>query len=149
MAQSNSIVQVKEHDKMMAAAVNVSAIFFPYIGPIIGIIVGARSPYVKYHAYRNLIEEVMSFLIITFLIICSLSYSIYSLYNSQRDGFDLSKIDWVTMIFKAVLTWLLLGLWTIVNTMLSIRDAIQALGGKLPNRPKWSERKAMKLSGLS
>ncbi|MEI8282115.1 MAG: hypothetical protein WCG75_06910, partial [Armatimonadota bacterium] len=71
------------------------------------------------------------------------------LYNSQRDGFDLAKIDWVTMIFKAVLTWLLLGLWTVVNTILSIRDAVQALGGKLPNRPKWSERKAMKLSGLS
>ncbi len=149
MAPISSMNQFKEHEKVLAATVNVSAIFVPYLGPIIGIIVGAKSPYVKYHAYRNLIEEIMSFLVITFLIICSLSYTIYSLYHSQRDGFDLAKIDWVTIIFKAVLTWLLLGLWTVVNTLLSIRDAIQALSGKLPAKPKWSERKAMSLSGLS
>lgn len=140
---------IKEGDKVLGAAVNVSAIFFPYVGPIVGVIVGSKSPFVKYHAYRNLIEQVISTLIIGFLMACSLAYSIYSLYNSQKDGFDLSKIDWVTMLMKAAVTWLLLALWGLINTALSIRDAIQALGGKLPVKPNWAQRKAMKWADLN
>ena len=142
------IVQIKEHDKVLAAAVNISAIFFPYMGPIVGALVGVRSPYIRYHSYRNLIEQIVSTLIIGFLILCSLSYSIYRLYETQKGAFDLSKIEWIPLLVKATLTWLLLAAWGIINTFLSIRDALQALRGDLPKRPKWTERKAIKWSGL-
>jgi uncharacterized membrane protein len=142
-------MQISDRDKGLAAAVNVSAIFFPYMGPIVGAIVGAKSPYVKFHAYRNLIEQVISTIIIGFLMACSLAYSIYSLYNDQKDGFDLAKIDWLPILMKAAITWLLLAIWNLINIFLSLRDASQALKGKLPTNPKWSERRALKLAGAT
>ena len=142
------MVQIKEHDKVLAAAVNVSAIFFPYLGPIVGAILCSRSPYVKYHAYRNLIEQIVSTLIIGFLLLCSFTYSVYQIYETQKEGFDLGKIGWITILIKATGIWLLLGLWGIINTVLSVRDALQALRGDLPARPKWTEGKAMKWAGL-
>ena len=142
------MVQTKEHEKVMAAAVNVSAIFFPYAGPIVGAILGAKSPFVKFHSYRNLIEQIVSTLIIAFLIVCSLSYSVWRLYETQKGGFDLGKVEWIPMLVKAGAIWLLLGLWGVINTILSIRDALQALRGEIPNRPKWTERKAMKWAGF-
>ncbi len=145
---SKGMIEITQKDKNLAAGVNVAAIFFPYMGPIVGTIIGSKSPYVKFHAYRNLIQQIVSTIVIGFLMACSLAYSIYSLYNNQKDGFDLSKIEWVPILLKAALTWALLALWGVINTILSIGDALQALRGQLPTKPKWTERKAIKLSGM-
>jgi uncharacterized membrane protein len=145
---SKGMIEITQRDKTLAAGVNVAAIFFPYMGPIVGSIIGSKSPYVKFHAYRNLIQQVVSAIIIGFLMACSLAYSVYSLYNNQKDGFDLSKIEWVPILMKAAITWALLALWGVINTILSIGDALQALRGQLPTKPKWSERKAMNMAGI-
>ena len=142
------MIEITQKDKTLAAGVNVAAIFFPYLGPIVGGIIGSKSPYVKFHAYRNLIQQILSTIIIGFLMACSLAYSIYSLYNNQKDGIDLSKIDWVPMLMKTIVIWVLLALWGLINTILSIGDALQALRGELPLNPKWSERKAMNVAGI-
>jgi hypothetical protein len=139
--------EISQKDKTLAAGVNIAAIFFPYMGPIVGAIVGSKSSYIKFHAYRNLIEQVISTVIIGFLMACSLAYSIYALYNNQKDGFDLSKIEWLPLLMKAAITWLLLAIWGLINTFLSLRDAAQALQGRLPTKPKWSERTALRLAG--
>lgn len=140
---------IKEHDRLLAATVNVAAIFFPYAGPIVGAAVLGKSPYARYHALKSLIEQIVSTLVIGFLMLCSLSYSIYSLYHQMEGGFDWSKIDWVSLLIKSLVTYLLLALWELINIVLSIRDAIQAMHGKLPDRPKWAERKALALSGMN
>ncbi|MEI7985982.1 MAG: hypothetical protein WCI55_10165 [Armatimonadota bacterium] len=145
---SKGMIEITQKDKTLAAGINVAAIFFPYMGPIVGTIIGSKSPYAKFHAYRNLIQQIVSTIIIGILMACSLAYSIYSLYNNQKDGFDLSKIEWLPILLKAAITWALLALWGVINAILSIRDALQALRGQLPTKPKWTERKAMKLSGL-
>ena len=142
------MIEITQKDKTLAAGVNVAAIFFPYLGPIVGGIIGSKSPYVKFHAYRNLIQQIVSTIIIGFLMACSLAYSIYSFYNNQKDGFDLSKIEWVPILMKAAITWALLALWGLINTILSIGDALQALRGEVPAKPKWTERKALRLSGI-
>lgn len=142
------MIEITQKDKTLAAGVNVAAIFFPYMGPIAGAIVGSNSPYVKFHAYRNLIQQIISTIIIGFLMACSLAYSIYSLYNNQKDGFDLSKIEWVPILMKAAITWALLGIWGLINIILSIGDALQALRGEVPAKPKWTERKALRISGM-
>lgn len=145
---SQVTTEISQKDKNLAAGVNIAAIFFPYMGPIVGAIIGSKSPYVKFHAYQNLIQQIISAIIIGFLMACSLAYSIYSLYNNQKDGFDLSKIDWVSILLKAFLTWALLGLWAVINTIMSVGDALKALRGEMPSKPKWSERKAIKLAGM-
>ncbi|MBS1727180.1 MAG: hypothetical protein JST51_10710 [Armatimonadetes bacterium] len=139
---------IPQRERVLAAAVNVAAIFFPYMGPIVGLVVAARSPYVKFHAFRALIEQVVATVVIGLLIVASLAYSVYSIRESMADGFDLSKINWVALLVKSLATWILLGLWEAVNVVLSIRDALEALRGDVPSKPKWSERRAIRMAGL-
>ena len=142
------IVQSSGSERTTAAAVNISAIFFPYLGPVIGAVLARNSKFVRFHAYRCLIEQIVSTLIIGTLAITSLAFTIYSLSKTMEGGFDWHKIDWQTIVIKSVITYLLLALWGVINTILSIRDAVEALRGQLPAKPKWTERKAMKLAKI-
>ena len=54
------MVQTTGSERITAAAVNISAIFFPYLGPIVGAVIAGQSKFVRYHAYRCLIEQVVS-----------------------------------------------------------------------------------------
>jgi uncharacterized membrane protein len=132
-----------QHEKLIAAGLNFAAIPFPYMGPIIGYVVGSKSSFVRFHALRSLIEQLVLSLLIGFLMACSLGWTIYTL---LRDGFDLQKIDWTQQILKAVFFWLLFGLFGLLNTLNSILDGVQALQGRIPTSKKWSERLAMKWS---
>ena len=142
------IAQSSGSERTIAAAVNISAIFFPYMGPIVGALLAGQSKFVRFHAYRCLIEQIVSTLIIGTLAITSLAFTIYSLSKTMEGGFDWHKIDWQTIVIKSVITYLLLALWGVINTLLSVRDAIEALRGQLPAKPKWTERKAMKLAKI-
>ena len=142
------MVQTTGGERVTAAAVNISAIFFPYLGPIVGAVIAGQSKFVRYHAYRCLIEQVVSTVILVTLLLISFGFTVYSLSKSMVGGFDIHKIDLVTILIKAAVTWVLLGLWEVVNVVLSIRDAIEALNGELPRKPKWTERRAMKLANL-
>lgn len=132
-----------DKDKMIAAALNFAAIPFPYLGPIVGLVIGSKSRFVRFHAFRSLIEQVALSILIGFFMACSLGWTIYSI---SKSGFDFQKIDWTQQILKAVGFWLLFGLFGILNTINSILDGVQALSGKVPTSKKWSERLAMKWS---
>ena len=142
------MVQTTGSERVTAAAVNISAIFFPYLGPIVGAVIAGQSKFVRYHAYRCLIEQVVSTVILVTLLLVSFGYTLYGLSKSMAGGFDIHKIDFLTILIKAAVTWVLLGLWEVVNIVLSIRDALEALNGQLPLKPKWTERKAMVLTKL-
>lgn len=133
----------------MAATVNIAAIFFPYIAPIVGLVVSPKMPFVRYHAARSLIEQLLASIVIGILLLASLLYSAWSIKNTMADGFDISKIDWVTLLIKTAVTWVLMTIWGAINTILNVRDAIDALHGKLPTKPKWTDRKAFKIAGMS
>lgn len=120
----------------------------PFMGPIIGFLISS-SKYVKYHALKAIVEQIITSLIIGTLMICSLSYSIYTLYQSQSGGFDLSKIDWVAMLVKAAITWVLFAIWNLINIVLSLKDAAAANRGQLPTKPKFAERKAITWSKVT
>lgn len=132
-------------ERNLASGVHLAAIFFPFMGPIIGYAISS-SKYVKYHALKAIVEQVITSIIIGILMIASLSYSIYTLYQSQKDGFDLAKIDWVTMLIKGAITWVLFAIWNLINIVLSLKDAAAANRGQLPIKPKFAERLALKWS---
>jgi hypothetical protein len=144
-------MKTTSRERAIAVLLNLGAIPFPYMGPIIGLAVGGNSKYVRFHAYRCLIEQVVATVIIGVLMVCSLAFSVYQLWKSGTfaNGFDVSKIDWAAIIIKGVITWLLLAIWGLWNTFNSIRDALQANSGLLPKAAKWSEKKAMKMSGIT
>ncbi len=140
---------VDQHERVLAATVNVAAIFFPYLAPIIGLVVSPKMKFVRYHAARSLLEELASAIVIGILLIASLLYSANQIRHAMEGGFDWSKVNWIGMLLKATITYVLLSIWGILNTIFNIRDAIAALNGQWPTKPKWSERKALKWSGMA
>jgi hypothetical protein len=73
---------------------------------------------------------------------------LWSAYNLYQNNFDLQRIDWAMLIGKTIVTWLLLGLLNILNFINGVRDGLQAFQGRIPEKMKWTERLAAKLSGL-
>jgi uncharacterized membrane protein len=134
-----------ERERLVAGGLNIAAIFMPYIGPIIGYAMAGKSSFVRFHALRCIIEQVVMTVVLGTLMVLSLIWTVYNLYQT---GFDLQKIDWAFVIGKAVVTWLLLGLLNILNFINGVRDGLQAFQGKYPTRFKWTERIAAKMSGF-
>jgi hypothetical protein len=150
-ADALAVADVNTHEKTVAGGLNVAAIFFPYIGPVIGLAISAGSKFVKFNAYRCLIEQVTRTILVGLIIVASLSYSIYSMVQAGvfKDGIDLSKIDWVTLLIKSAVTWLAFAAWALWNTVSLIRYALQGFAGKLPAKMRWVDRLAAKWAGLS
>ncbi len=136
---------------MIAGAVNFAAIPFPYLGPIVGLAVAGRSSFVRYHASRCLIEQVLATAILVVVVGVSLAYSVWNLVQSGvfENGIQLSKIDWLGILIKSVVTWIALALWNLWNLLNSLRDGMSALAGQEVNAVSWSERRAARFAGIA
>lgn len=134
------------NERTIAGALNLASIPFPYLGPIVGLIMGHRSPYVRFHAVRSLIEQVILSAITFTLIVVSLVWSLASLAQS---GFDLQTIDWKTLILKTVAFWMLLGLFWVANLVNALQDAVDGFAGRYPRKFGWTTRLALKWSRCS
>ncbi|MBS1704326.1 MAG: hypothetical protein JST40_00515 [Armatimonadetes bacterium] len=137
-------------EKTLAGALNLAAIPMPYVGPVIGLVIGSQSKFVRFHAFRCLIEQIFATALTLLVVATSLGYSIYTMVkNGVFDhGIDVSKIDWVTLLIKSAITWIAFGLWNLWNVVNSVLDAIQAFSGALPRRFGWCARRAARLSGI-
>ena len=138
-------------ERVLAGGLNVAAIFLPCLGPIAGLALSDGSKFVKFNAYRCLVEQIVRTVLIGLIVLASLSYSMYSMVRDGvfDNGFDLSKIDWVAIIVKSAVTWIAFAVWGIWNTIGSIKDALQAFSGRMPQRMGWVNRRAAKWAGLS
>ena len=148
---STMTLEIPKKDQGLAMVMNLASIPLPYVAPIAGLIIGAKSPYAKFHSYRMLIEQVIGTIIAGILIACSLSYSLWKMKEDgvlDSNGLHLEKIGWVGIIVKSALTWVLFALWGLWNTLNALKDAMEAGRGYVPPKPRWSERLAMKWSGL-
>jgi uncharacterized membrane protein len=139
-------IKPNDQEKLVAGGLNLIAIFLPFAGPIVGFAIGNKSPFVKFHALRCLIEQIVMSLFIGTLMVLSLSWTAYNLYQT---GFDFSKIDWGMVIGKTIVVWVLLGILNIMNFVNGVKDGLQAFSGKIPTKLKWTERIAAKHSGIS
>lgn len=137
-------------ERTLAGGLNIAAIFLPYLGPIGGLTLSDGSKFVKFNAYRCLLEQVVRTILIGLIVVASLSYSIYSMVQAGvfDNGLDLSKIDWVTLIIKSAITWIAFAIWGIWNTISSVRDALQAFAGRMPDRMRRIDRIAARWAGL-
>jgi uncharacterized membrane protein len=147
--KTDNPILAKEQERNLAAILNFASIVAPYMAPILGLILGRHSSFVRFHAIRNLMEQVVASVLVAALIVVSLGTTLYSLSTSGAfaNGFDLSKIDIWQLILKSLVVWLALGAWSLWNTINSILDGLQAMRGELPSRPRWTERLAARWSG--
>ena len=115
----------KDHQEcLLGAAPHVASIFFPIIGPAVAVLVLQQSPFGKHNAISSLKGDLKLFAITATIIVISLSASIYSAIQVIQNG---QEIDWIGMIVKSVVVWLLLALFGLVNTITSIISAVRAL----------------------
>lgn len=132
-------------ERLLACLICLSAIPFPYAGPLVGWIVGRRSPYVRYHAIAMALEEAALTAGSILLILASLCWTVVSLI---RTGLDLEHIDWKFMLIKAAAFWLILQALALGNTLAAVVSAVRAYRGRLPRRKGALKRLSARLAGM-
>lgn len=125
---------VQQHEKSLACVMHVASIPFPWMAPIIGLIVSGNLPFVKHHSWRALKGQIITVAIIGTVTIASLSYSIYNLYQDYLNGFKDFNI-WPILV-KSAIMWIGLFLFGLWNTVSSVIDALRALRGDWCMRKK-------------
>lgn len=124
-------------DRQLGAVVHLASIPAPYLAPVIALVVAGGRPFVRYHAVRVLVGQLIAGFITFLVIATSLSFTVYQLVQT---GFDLSEINWWQVILKSVAVWLALALFGLWNTFTSLREAYVASQGSLTRRIRWPDR---------
>ena len=142
------MIQARENapssDRKLAAAVHLGAVFFPFMAPIVGLVLAGRSRYVRFHALTSLIGQVLlSTLIITITII-SLGHSIWSAYETWRTG---AEIQWLAILLKPLALWLAFGLFSLINTLGELRRIPKTINGEDWGGRGLADRWARKITG--
>ena len=128
MPKALAPLPISQHDRLLGAAPHVASIFFPILGPAGAVLVLQQSPFGKHNAVQSLKGDLKLFAITATIIIISLSASIYSAIQVIQNG---QEIDWIGMIVKSVVVWLLLALFGLVNTITSILSAVRAMNTRV------------------
>jgi hypothetical protein len=101
--------------------------------------------FVAAHARQSLVETLVLNVLIGIAMFGSLCFTLLTAYNLYQDG--LGNVDWWDVTWRALLRigvwWLAMGVLWVVNTIVSIRQALQAHRGEWPR----SVRKRMARAG--
>jgi uncharacterized membrane protein len=129
-------------ERTTAAAVHIGAIFAPIWVPLIAWIVTHKNrKFVAAHARQSLMETLVLNVLIGIAMVASLTYTVFRIYNLYQEGFE--NVDWGPVIWQTLLRigawWLAMGILWLINLIVSIRQAAQAMRGEWPR----SERKRL------
>ncbi|MCE2939477.1 MAG: hypothetical protein ACK5UR_08820 [Armatimonadota bacterium] len=133
--------------RTLAALIHYAGIPFPWMGAIVGYFVAMATgnQYARYHAARAFLGEVAALMVTATVIIISLIMSIPSAQLVLQGQWD--QIDWVAMLVKSVVVWLMLALFGLWNTVSSIIQGTRALRQEEWGKNRGLDRLALKLSG--
>lgn len=134
-------------DSAFAALAHGLAIFFPYLGPLIVLLLFNKSPYVRFHSVWALIGQLAyTFWLIVF-IGANLGYSIFRLIQMNDQGFEWSDL-WGILI-KSIVVYLLLALFGLVNTISNVVQAIRAFPGDYWGGRGWTAKVSRKIARVN
>ncbi len=117
-------------ERAFAALAHASGIFFPLLGPLVVLILKGKSRFVKAHALNALIGMLMLNAFLFLIGAISLTITILSLYRHYQENWENFNI-WHVLIRSAI-TWIILGLIGVINTVVNIFQAIRAWKGYVP-----------------
>ncbi len=118
---------VEQKDRYLAIAAHATSVFFPVIGPLVTLILGRKSLYGRFHAWRALIGDLKLIVCTVLITIISVGHSIYMAIQNFQSGIGTGSV-WqliLNMLIKGVIIWLILGAFELVNTVSSIMEALQ------------------------
>ena len=128
MAKVSVPIHPSTQECQVAAAVHGSAIFFPFMGPAIGLVLGGSSRYVRYHALNSLLGQVALIVLTLTIGLASISHTIWTAWQAYQAGG--MQIDWVALLVKSVGVWLAIFLFGVINTVGEFLQIFSSLRGK-------------------
>lgn len=132
MANAGGLVfgEAPVFERRLAALVLAFSIFVPILAPLVGLALFHRRKFVTAHALQALYGLIVVKLLLFIAIVCSVAFTIYSLWGHYQSGWENFSI-W-PMLIRTGVVWLLLLLLAAINFVVSVRDAIRALQGRWP-----------------
>jgi uncharacterized Tic20 family protein len=126
---TKDVEQTQGRERAVAAAMHVGSIFAPVVVPaVVWAWQGRESAFVAAHAKKALKEALVWKLLFLIGAVVSLAYTISRLigyYQANWEGFSFTEF-----LVRMVVVWLLVSVLGIVNTLLSVRQAMAAFQGR-------------------
>lgn len=127
-----SLAKPQTSDCALAAAVHVSSIFWPLLGPIVGWVVFRKRYFVASHARQALTETILLNAAVFLAFVASTTYTVFRIVHYiQTDWKDFS---WQEFVLRFLIGWIAFFLLELANTLVSIRQAWRAFKGDWPRR---------------
>jgi hypothetical protein len=140
-----ALAKPEQGDRSLAAAVHAGAIFFPLLVPLVAYFVTRTSrPFVAAHARQSLVETIVLNVLIGTAMVVSLGFTIWRLWGYYQN--DWQDIDWWGFALRFALWWVAMGVLWVINLVVSIRQALQALRGEWPRSAR---KRAAKGKGVA
>ena len=130
----SSLAKPQVTDKYLAAAVHISSIFWPLLGPIVGWAFFRRNSFVAAHSKQALKETIVLNILVFTAGAISLSYTIFRIYHYVQTNWR--DFSWQEFVLRFLIGWIVLGLLEVVNTVVSVRQALLAIQGRWPKSVK-------------
>lgn len=122
-----------KQDRSWAAAVHISSIFWPLIGPIVGWVIFNRSrPFVSSHAKQALLEAIVLNVSLFLMGLASLTYTIFRVVHFVQTNWK--DFSWQEFLIRFIVGFVVLGLLELINIVVSINQARRAFLGDWPKR---------------
>ena len=126
-------LEADKPDRSWAAAVHVSSIFWPLIGPIVGWAVFNKSrPFVAAHAKQALMEAIVLNVTLFLMGLVSLTYTIVRIVHFIQTNWR--DFSWQEFLLRFIIGFIVLGLLELINIAISINQARTAWKGQWPKR---------------
>ena len=129
---ADSMTELTLSERQGAAAAHASGIFLPFIGPASAYLIGGKSRYVRYHALHALVGMLLlnAFLFTAGAI--SIGFSVYNLWRHYQEDFQ--NFEWWPIILKSAITWIVILLIGLANTVANAIQAYRAYHGRWPGK---------------
>ncbi|MCW5939541.1 MAG: DUF4870 domain-containing protein [Fimbriimonadaceae bacterium] len=119
-------------ERRWAAAVHVSSVFWPLIGPLVGWVLGRERAFVAAHARRALFETLWLQGLLCLGGLVSLIYTATRLMDYAKSGWE--SVNWWEFVLRFAVGFVIVVLLQALNTVLSVRQAWRAWHGHWPGK---------------
>lgn len=127
----NQETKVERRARALAAAVHISSIFWPILGPLVGFgLWRKRDEFVSAHARKALLEAIWLKIGLFFAFAASTIYSISRIIHYVQTNW--TDFSWQEFVIRFVLGWVALLVLEFVTIVVSIRQAYLAWSGHWP-----------------
>lgn len=129
---SNEELAPTKEERHWAAACHVLSIPFPYLSPILFFALKrGSSRFVALHAAKAFFETILLNIVLFIGLAISLAFTLAKVWEAiETRGQSLTWDDLWAALIKAAATWIILAVVSLVYTILSVLQAIEAMHGK-------------------